>query len=49
MYIIIHYVMYIVSYSVVPIIGSAIGNSRLLGNFVIIGIGRFSKTTISAY
>ena len=27
--------------SVVPIIGSAIGNSRLLGNFVTIGIGRF--------
>ena len=34
--------------SVVPIIGSAIGNSRLLANFVTIGIVD-SKATISAY
>ena len=33
--------------SVVPIIGSAIGNSRLLGNFVTIGIGGFQSYSIS--
>ena len=35
--------------SVVPIIGSAIRNSRLLGNFVTIRISTDSKATISAY
>ena len=30
-----------ITISVVPIIGLAIGNSRLLENFVTIGIGRF--------
>ena len=34
------------STSVVPIIGSAIGNSRLLGNFVTIGIGGFQSYSI---
>ena len=29
--------------NVAPIIGSAIGNSRLLGNFVKIGIGEFQS------
>ena len=32
--------------SVVLIIGSAIGNSRLLGNFVTIGIGGFQSYSI---
>ena len=32
--------------SVVPIIGSAIGNSRLLGNFVTIDIGGFQSYSI---
>ena len=32
--------------SVVPIIGSAIGNSRLLGSFVTIGIGGFQSYSI---